>query len=354
MFCDEPVIRVYLCQDESITKENPDANSYFDFIIRLAYHVTEGYYILLETESYMISIGVDGVTKITKAVFVQKESVWMRPGIEYEDGERFVSALSTLFCGERLLRVQKAEGNYVASFDDFSLLVVPYSPKGLPWNIDRHDSGCAPLLGFDRHLIRKCECGGEGQVLLDHVNDYVVRCKRCHKSTWANMVLQDAIDDWNSGDTPCEVDVFEDNASEFWSGQINYFAVSNRGIYPISAQSCDFEEAIASVGDRLISIQHRHINDEYGTFGFHFLTGYNESVYNMKVVATPEEPITFLEEVREPDGALSGIKFKCGGRYLFLYSLEYNLTLTKSMVDLEAELTIDELPHVDDSVLFNG
>ena len=63
------------------------------------------------------------------------------------------------------------------------------------------------VLGCDRHLKRKCPyCNGEGEILLDFVSDYIVRCKDCKKSTWAGMNLIDAIDDWNNGELNCTVD----------------------------------------------------------------------------------------------------------------------------------------------------
>ncbi len=54
-------------------------------------------------------------------------------------------------------------------------------------------------LGAERHLIRKCKCGGEVELLLDFVSYYIVRCKNCKQSTWAQMAAQDTIDEWNAG-----------------------------------------------------------------------------------------------------------------------------------------------------------
>lgn len=46
--------------------------------------------------------------------------------------------------------------------------------------------------------------GGEGELLLDFVSDYVVRCKGCGRSTRAEGFAICAIGDWNHGETPCE------------------------------------------------------------------------------------------------------------------------------------------------------
>ena len=50
MFCDEPIIRVYLGQDEYDSIDGADA--FLDCYHDLAYHVTEGYRIVLETENH--------------------------------------------------------------------------------------------------------------------------------------------------------------------------------------------------------------------------------------------------------------------------------------------------------------
>ena len=62
------------------------------------------------------------------------------------------------------------------------------------------------VLGCDRHLTWKCDCRGDGEILMDFVGDYIVRCKNCKKATWANMELQSAIRDWNNGELHCVLD----------------------------------------------------------------------------------------------------------------------------------------------------
>ena len=66
--------------------------------------------------------------------------------------------------------------------------------------------------------------------------------------------------------------------------------------------------------------------------------------------SSAEEPITLLSELYHEDGCLYGLKFSCGNRFLFLFSLENSLVLTKSIADLAGDLS--DLPETDDSVLF--
>ena len=48
-------------------------------------------------------------------------------------------------------------------------------------------------------------CGGEGEVLLDFVSDYVVRCKECRHSTYAEMQIRHAVENWNKGEVTCDL-----------------------------------------------------------------------------------------------------------------------------------------------------
>lgn len=201
MFCDEPIIRVYLGRDEYETRDG--ANAFLDGYHDLAYHVTEGYRIVLETENWAITLDVSGVFKEPKSSFGERPGEWLQDGVElmYPDDTPYVHFESTLFVGERLSDVTKENAHFLCVFDHFSFKVIPYELGTMDQSFHNKDHwSYNHVLGCDRHLSRKCECGGDGEILLDFVADYVVRCKNCKKSTWANMELQSAINDWNNGE----------------------------------------------------------------------------------------------------------------------------------------------------------
>ena len=90
--------------------------------------------------------------------------------------------------------VENKAGYYMLRFDDFNLKVIPHTlnEDDFPHLHNTNHWSYNHVLGADRLLTQKCSCGGNGELLLDFVCDYVVRCKSCKKSTWAQMNAQDA------------------------------------------------------------------------------------------------------------------------------------------------------------------
>lgn len=213
MFCDERIINVFLGQNEN---DDVDENCWFDCYHDIAFHTTKGYRLVLETENYMISLSTDGVNIESKNEFKTYADEWLEETVniwedETEDGTEqdvFVDLENTLFVGERLLSVEKSDGYFILEFDDFKLKLIPYdSDKDIPWLRKTDHWSYNYVLGCDRYLKRKCpHCGGDGEILMDFVSDYIVRCKNCKKSTWAAMELTEAIEDWNNGELNCVAD----------------------------------------------------------------------------------------------------------------------------------------------------
>ena len=208
MFCNEPIIAAYEGSREY--RDIDGANSFFDCYHELAYHVTEGYRIVLETEYHYISLGIRGVELCEKTgpiTDLEESGEWLEPYIHTDVGEvPWVDYQSTLFVGERLQSVERASDHYLLQFDDFALKLVPHAlgEEDFPSLKNKYHYSYNYVLGAERHIKRACDCGGSGELLLDFVCDYLVRCKKCGKSTWASMLAQEAIEDWNQGKTECD------------------------------------------------------------------------------------------------------------------------------------------------------
>lgn len=211
LFCYEPIIAAYEGSREY--DDIQDANAFFDCYHDLAYHVTQGYRIVLETSHYFISMGASGVSLSDKTATIkeiEEPGEWLDPFIHTDLGEDdppWVDYESTLFVGERLTKVEKQEGFFLLSFDHFQLKLIPHDlgKDDVPSLSNKDHWSYNHVYGCERLLTKKCECGGSGELLLDFVSDYVVRCKDCKKSTWAGMNAIDAIEDWNAGELHCDL-----------------------------------------------------------------------------------------------------------------------------------------------------
>lgn len=205
MFCEEEVEEVY-----ELTPDVPysDEECFFDCCHDIAYHCTKAYKLVLKTKNYYLTLGYDGVRKYLNEEEFVSNDVYLEPTIynaEY-DKVPWVDFKHTFFVGERLVDIKDDDGYYCAVFDDFTLKIIPYNDgKEIKGCNNKHCGSYNYVYGCERWIKRKCDCGGRGEVLLDFVDDYVVRCNKCKKSTWARMNLIDAIEDWNAGYIRCDL-----------------------------------------------------------------------------------------------------------------------------------------------------
>ena len=212
MLCEEKIINVFLGMEEYPTK---GANCWFDCYDEIAFHTTEGFRIVLETENHMLSLLAGGVMIQNKMDFTLSDNEYLEKTVdifewETENGiekDIFVDFKSTLFVGQRLLQFEEHDNYYVVYFDDFSLKLYQYELGKMELSFHgRDDLSYSRVLGFDRLLKAKCpHCGGDGAVMLDHVYDFMVVCKSCKRSTMADMQIRYAIEDWNNGEVQCDL-----------------------------------------------------------------------------------------------------------------------------------------------------
>ena len=193
MFCEEKVIKVYL---QRFKYDYPNANCFFDYFDNIVFYTTDEYKIVLETENYMISIGINGIALCSKTDFKLEYS--NSEFLESDIDEEYIGFKTELFTGERLISVEKREDILKLSFDDFTMKVMPFHYKKL--NVKSRDLlEFGRVAGCDRYIQRKCDCGGEAEILYRNLPGYVVRCKKCNKSTAGFDSVCEAAESWNSG-----------------------------------------------------------------------------------------------------------------------------------------------------------
>ena len=204
MFCREPILAAYEGEPEYDSNEDAFLDCYHD----LAYHCTPGCRIVLETEHFYISLGTDGAVLREKNCTIEELQkpgeclcAYIHPPMN-KAGLPWVEYESTLFVDQRLLRVENAKTGWLLTFDDFALKLIPHSADAddVPSLYNKDHFSYHHVYGCERLLRKRCACGGSGELFLDFVQDYVVRCSRCKKSTWASMCAIEAIKNWNDGE----------------------------------------------------------------------------------------------------------------------------------------------------------
>ncbi|MBQ0038368.1 MAG: hypothetical protein KBS74_06835 [Clostridiales bacterium] len=188
---------------------------------------------------------------------------------------------------------------------------------------------------FNYLLTRKCSCGGTPEMLVDFVDDFEVRCSKCHRSTHAYMKPEDAAAHWNDGsditDTP--LDIFRDDPDGYLCGEIVAIHIAEDEFMGISHQSCDFTEAIFEYTDRRLHFEHEEYEED-GAINIGECGSFNPQYY--KYIVRPESgsKIRFEKIIYTEDGRIDGIAFRWDDTWLFVFTDEYNLILTRSSFDL--------------------
>lgn len=288
----EPIIKVFTLQYRD-RYEKDWHDEYLHTKGAFEYHVTEGYWLLFETENYYVTIGYDGVQKYKKPYEFPTEKFYL-----WRDGdEEWTDYKETLFMNQRLHSIEAHEGYQTIYFDDFKLDLYVYGNSD-EFNLYSAQFGDGVnVMAVGGHLLKKCECGGKGELLCDERSDFAVRCKECHRATYFDMILKDQIEAWNNGDTPCFIHTGLETLKELLVTQeIKYIALSSRpyGFEKIDDDfyySCD---AIIGFENSLFMISSQKINGNNFDFTGSVLTDYNRDFWSN--VITPLDKISFVGE----------------------------------------------------------
>ena len=203
------------------------------------------------------------------------------------------------------------------------------------------------------HLIkRRCDCGGAPEMIIDFVDDFVVRCSKCHVSTHAYIKPDDAIEHWDKGDDIMPpLDLLMDDPEKYLSGEVMYMAIDKDDADQINQQSCDCTQVVIVMRDRILLLVHEP-NGEDGAIEFERLSAFNQERFCLRISAPQNGPFEFVKVLFAENGEIDGIKYRYGDNYVFISPSEYNLIVTKSVVDLFEE-DDTPIPDVDPSILFD-
>ena len=202
MILNEPIINVFeLFYNDNFEQEWQ--NAYLRVTDSFEYHVTEGYWLLFETENFYVTVGYDGVQKYKKPyVFSEEKFEWW-----YNGDEEWTDYRKTIFEGRIIHSVNPQDCYQEIHFDSFSLKHYTYGENDEFFVNEEWLNNDEKIMAVGSHLLKPCECGGKAELLIDEQSDYAVRCSSCHKQTCFKMILKEQVEAWNNGDSPRFVDV---------------------------------------------------------------------------------------------------------------------------------------------------
>lgn len=341
MFDSWKIIKVWEAsfRDDSIK----DNNAFFGFSPIIEYRVTDGFWMVFQTEKDYISIGANGVERYETMPFTGPE--YDLSEVDYVDEEDSIEDLeTTLFVGERLVQVDKKEEKFVLTFDDFKMYLYPCAADHFWYNQNAED---LPIKGFERHITRKCDCGGEPELMLDFDSDFYIRCSKCHKSTWATYELRSVIDDWNNNEIETTIDTAAERFEKYIQEPVKYIALDERSVcYDENQWDCN--EVVIAIGDAIFGITGQRVAEDQSDFKFGEWSDYNKKMRPYLVQSSEEEPISFVRIEREP-GCDAVMRFNIGNRPILITAEEDGVMIGISHWGLDGEWL-----EFDNNVLVNG
>lgn len=277
MFCQEPIIKVMHLEIKEALQPKW-YNSLLQITHSFEYHTTDGLWILLETENFYITIGYDGVIKYEKPYQFPLDKFDINNA---GDGETSCYQ-EMVFVGQHICEVTTIANVITVCFDNFNLKLYTYTEKDEKWFEGRGFTHGDEIVPIGTHLLKNCSCGGQPEIYLDGVDDFFIRCKKCHKSTYADMWFKVCADAWNKSNTPItaltDTEYFDQTVKQ---QQIKRILVSNRHLEPCEDDSCWAEEIIIEFETVRIAVQNSCLGEEKSKLCFSYnITGYNAEIYD--------------------------------------------------------------------------
>ena len=299
MILNEPIIKTFELQYKEDLLQDWH-NAYIHATGAFEYHVTEGYWMLLETENYYVTIGYDGVKKYEKPyVFDENKFEWW-----YNGDEEWTDYKDTLLEGQKIHSIEACDGYQTIYFDAFKLNLYVYGSDD-EFNVNTGTFGDGKnVMAVGSHLLKKCSCGGNAEILCDERSDFAARCSTCHKATYFDMILKERIDAWNNGDSPCIIDTGYETLKDLLAKAkgIKNLALSSesRGFETMDETSCDCANIMIAFDESYFLLSSQK------TDGYNFdFTGSTISDYNREFwanVIKPMENISFIREEQDYEG----------------------------------------------------
>lgn len=290
MFCDEPVQAIWYMENlKDYGADKQWAHYMCNFEIGL--YLTDGYWLVLQTESHQITLGADGVH-----VYNCQDDLLGTERAEacnYTRGDFLPETLA--LTGERIRNVEKAADGWVVTLEH---LVIPiHKCEG---DMREHDwldySEYVPYLGVS-HKLKRCRCGGNPELMLDFVADYIIRCDRCRCSTYADYGLERVVKDWNRGKHPCKgIDTPMEHFLSLKGKPIDAILFSKR-VKALSNELRNCDEMLVRIkGDYYYRLERvKTPGSRYELTIIHEASGINPDMWPYAMAIDPDERLSLAE-----------------------------------------------------------
>lgn len=289
-------------------------DAFFSVCPVIEYRAADGYWLVLQTVRDYIVIGYDGV-KIVDQLPEFKDG-YDSCCLDYEDedeDESFLSSETVLFKGEHLLDVTQEEERYILKFDHFNMFLYPEEP-GKTWY--RPNSSYIPIKGYERYIHRKCSCGGNAELMFDHVADFFIRCTKCHQATWATFVIEEVINDWDQGLIEATINTPEEDFQKYIDQPIKYIDLSEDAhCYDDNLYEC--ESIVIAIGDTFFGVESQRIDADRFGFVFQEYSGYSGESWPLRVSPKSGESISFIRK-EEEEAMYQVLRLQMGNRPILI------------------------------------
>lgn len=141
-----------------------------------------------------------------------------------------------------------------------------------------------------------------------------------------------------------------DDLDRVLKGDVLYMVLHRDDVFQFNEQSCDCSEVIIVMADRILVAVHDKSGED-GAIMFSKRAEFKEEFNCFRVIPRQGSVFKYLKVRYDQGGAVDGVKYQFGDRYIFITATEDGLIVTKSMYDLFEE-DDTPMPDWDTSVLF--
>ena len=178
----------------------------------------------------------------------------------------------------------------------------------------------------DKMPKRKCTCGGNPQIVIQETSCYfLVRCEKCHESTYMCMSMDEAIQDWENGVCTGPFDMIEDDLQKNIC-DVKFLYFTKEDFCKTSPYSCVCEQLALYTLQKLVLLENDYENIAFSCitatpYTFEYEINLSDQMFKLDCVDYSE------------DGLLKSLRYKCGDLSLSIVAVKDTIRVIMSNHD---------------------